>query len=385
MKIGIDARLYPQKVGIGRYLRNLIKELEKIDTENDYIIFLTDEGVEQYHPHNKNFKKWLVNYKEYSVSEQIQLPLEFYRAKLDLLHVPHFNMPIIYNGRTVITIHDLIMHKSELNDKAGGFDYKRMAYKMVVKRAVKHPEKIIVPSEKVKNEIVEMIPNVDQEKIVVTYEAVDDHLLKYKINDQKVIRTRLEEMFIRKQYFLYVGSAYPHKNLNNLIVAFKELLEMYKFNGQMVFAGRVDKFSQRTAGYVHALQLDENIIFAAKYTENNIVTDKDLAYLYSGAMAYVFPSLEEGFSITPLEAQAFGVPVVLSDIPTHREVFGDSVLYFDPTSNIDMTEKMYQISKDEELRKSLVEKGYRNVEKYSWNKLAQQTLEIYKEVMLSKD
>ncbi len=378
MKIGIDARLYTN-TGIGRYIRNLITELEKVDNEDDYIIFVTDEGSEKYHPKNPHFKKWLTNFKEYTFSEQTRLPMEFYKAKLDLLHVPHFNIPLLYNGKTVVTIHDLIMHKNELNEdrSKGSFNYKQMAYKQVVKKAIKHPKKIIVPSIKVKNEIVEMIPNADESKIVVTYEGVDNHLLQYKINDEKVVRTRLEEMFIRKQYFLYVGSAYPHKNLDNLIVAFKELMETYKYNGQMVFAGKVDRFSQRTAGYVHALHLDDNIIFAAKYTEDNIVTDNDLAYLYSGAMAYVFPSLDEGFSITPLEAQAFGVPVVLSDITTHREVFGDSVLYFDPKSNIDITDKMYQIYEDAGLRDRLIQKGFENVKKYSWNNLARETLKIY--------
>lgn len=184
-------------------------------------------------------------------------------------------------------------------------------------------------------------------------------------------------MGIKTRYFLYVGSSYPHKNINTLIVSYKEFLERSGHNNQLIIAGKIDDFSQRVAAFSHALQLDNKVIYAAKFSENKYVSDKDLAYLYRGALAYVFPSLKEGFSITPLEAQAFGVPVVLSDIPTHREIFGESVLYFDPKSNIDITEKLTQVSSDENLRNTLIRAGLENVKKYSWRKMAEETLKIY--------
>lgn len=380
MKIGIDARFYGV-AGPGRYVSNLITELEKIDTKNEYIIFVTTKGSDQYHPKNPNFKKWIADIPWYSVMEQTTLYLEFMRADLDLLHVPHFNVPILYTRKTVITIHDLTMH--EFNSKAVTtlpeplYEMKKLAYKLVVNTAAARAEKIIVPSNTVKEEVLEKLKRTKAERIVVSNEGVDQSLLDLAPRDERVLLTRIEEMGIKSRYFLYVGSAYPHKNLNTLIVSYKEFLDKTEMENQLVLAGKIDDFSQRTAAFSHALQLDKKVIYAAKYSENKYVPDRDLAYLYRGALAYVFPSLKEGFSITPLEAQAFGVPVLLSDIPTHREIFGDSVLYFDPKSNIDVTEKLERIVADEKLRYDLVNAGFENVKKYSWKKMAEETLKIY--------
>jgi len=150
---------------------------------------------------------------------------------------------------------------------------------------------------------------------------------------------------------------------------------------QLVIAGKVDKSAEQLAAFTHGLQLDGLIIFAAKYTDNYYVPEKDLAYLYKGALAYVFPSLQEGFSITPLEAQAFGVPVLLSDIPTHKEVFGDSVLYFNPESTMELSEQLSEIAFDDLLRQKLIETGKDNTTKYSWHNMASETYETYRRLL----
>lgn len=379
MKIGIDARFYGV-AGPGRYVSNLISELEKIDQKNQYIIFLTKKGSDLYHPKNPNFKKWIADIPWYTIMEQTNLFTEFLRADLDLLHVPHFNVPILYTRKTIITIHDLTMH--EFNSTAVTtlpgplYEAKKLAYKLVINRAASRAKKIIAPSGTVRDEIIQKLKK-KPEKIIVTYEGVDQGLLANSPRDERVLLTRIEEMGIKSRYFLYVGSAYPHKNLNTLIVSYKEFLSRSGLENQLVLAGKIDDFSQRIAAFSHALNLDQKVIYAAKFSENKYVSDKDLAYLYRGALAYIFPSLKEGFSITPLEAQAFGVPVVLSDIPTHREIFGDSVLYFDPKSNIDITEKLNQIVVDQNLRHDLINRGFENVKKYSWTKMAEETLKVY--------
>ena len=381
MKIGIDARFYGV-AGPGRYISCLISELEKKDKTNEYVIFVTKEGSKKYHPQNANFKKWISDYPWYSVQEQTSFLIDLMRARLDLLHVPHFNIPILYPKKFVVTIHDLIMHEADSQTATTKspmlFTFKKLVYRFVLNWAAMKSKKIIVPSETVKKEILENIKAVKDQKIVVTYEGVGENLLKLAPSDKHVISTQLEEKGIREQYFLYVGSSYPHKNLNTLVVSFKDLLnDNPSIKVQLVIAGKVDDFSQRLAGFVHALKLDHKIIFAAKYAENNYVSDKDVAYLYKGALAYVFPSLKEGFSITPLEAQSFGVPVLLSDIPTHKEVFGESVEYFQPKSTVELTKKMQVIVKDKELREDLIKRGNENIKKYSWSEMADKTLEIY--------
>lgn len=382
MLIGIDARLY-HSAGPGRYTRNLISELEKIDKENDYIIFVTKSGSESYKPKNPRFKKWIADYKIYSVEEQTVFLKDLIQARLDLLHVPHFNIPILYPRKIVVTIHDLIMHKfagkKATTLPTPSYYVKNIAYKLVTIFATRKASKIIVPSETVKKDILDFYKGLDAKKIVVTYEGVDETLLKLSPVDTKSSSVRLEEMKIVNRYLLYVGSSYVHKNLNALLIAYRDFLSRYGKTVHLVIAGKIDNFSQRLAGFAHALQLDGKVIFPARYSESEYVKEEDLAILYKNATAYVFPSLSEGFSITPLEAQAFGVPVILSDIPTHKEIFGDSALYFNPSSVIEMSEAFSKMMSDDVLRSDLIKKGAENVKKYSWRSMAEKTLHAYEE------
>jgi glycosyltransferase involved in cell wall biosynthesis len=375
MKIGIDARLYAE-TGIGRYISNLIKYLEEVDAVNDYVIFVNKNGSERYRPQNPRFKKWLTDVQWYTAAEQILMAKEFYQARLDLLHVPHFNLPVFYLKKSIVTIHDLTIG-SYAAEKGG---IKDAGYKFVVSRACASASKIISPSQAVLDELIKSYPLV-KSKGVVTYEGFEKELAENLPSDMAVVRTRLEEMGIREKYFLYVGACYPHKNLNQLIVSFKEAAKDSKFRAQLVIAGPKDVHAERLAGFVHAVGLDGRVIFAAKYTQENSVSERDLGYLYKAASIYVFPSLSEGFSITPLEAQAFGVPVLLSDIPVHKEVFGNSAFYFNPKSNIDISERMVHLYGDEAMQQALVELGRQNVEKYSWRKMAEQTLQVYSDTL----
>ncbi len=378
MKIGIDARLYASS-GIGRYIRNLIRELENIDSTNEYIIFIGKRDHDKYRPTVPNFKKWIVDSAWYTFSEQVDMLKEFYQARLDLLHVPHFNVPVLYPKKFVVTVHDLTMGKYQ-EHQGGTSMIKQYGYEFVIKTAMHRARKIIVPSNAVSDDIEKTYSAGLGSKTKVIYEGVDHGLLKLAPTDMGVLRTRLEEMRVINKYFLYVGNAFPHKNLNMLVIAYKELMKESDIsNTQLVIAGGKDIHAERVAGFSHALGLDRNLIYATKFSEGRYVSEKDLAYLYKGAWAYVFPSLQEGFSITPLEAQSFGVPCLVSDIPVHREVFGQSVHYFNPKSNIDLSDKMIQIHRDFELRRELTEKGYENVKRYSWRRMAEETLEIYKE------
>lgn len=378
MKIGIDARLFG-KSGIGRYLKNLIDELEKIDNSNDYIIFVDKKGNESYHPKNPRFKKWLVNAQPFSIEEQTTLYLEFSRARVDVLHIPNFNIPILYRGRTVVTIHDYTMSKKNLEattQSSSMYEIKFQAQKLVLGRAVKKAKRIIVPSNVVKDETLSKF-SVDANKIVVTYEAVEPRIQSLVPKDDKVVRLAVEKFHINNNYFLYVGTAYPHKNLKTLVVSQKENWEKEVTKSQIVLAGRNDLFYQRLAGFVNGLKLNNQIIFATKYVEKNNITDESLALLYRGALAYVSPALNEGFSLSPLEAQSIGVPLLLSDIPVHKEIYGDSALYFEPTSTLDLSDKLLQMERDINLRNDLIAKGLENVKKYSWTKMAQETLKVY--------
>lgn len=173
MKILIDARLWgPKNTGNGRYTKELVENLAKIDLRNEYIIFLRKDGYEEV-VLPSNFQKVLVDIKHYSITEQIRLPFLILRYKPDLVHFPHFNVPIFYFGKFIVTIHDLIMHKF-----AGGeattrkfpiYQIWRVGYYISFIKAIFGSVKIIVPSFAVKKEITDYY-NIREDKIEVTYE-----------------------------------------------------------------------------------------------------------------------------------------------------------------------------------------------------------------------
>ncbi len=348
MKIVIDARMY-QESGVGRYIRNLISQLEKLDKKNDYTI-LKQPNI-----------KW------YGISEQIKLPKILAKLKLDLVHFPHFNVPIFYSGKFVVTIHDLIHQHFAMNRATTlnpiTYKIKQLGYKKIFKHAITKSEKILVPSIFVKKQLVSEW-KVSDEKIVVTPEAVDDNIidLSKKVQSQKI----LEKFNIKPPFIFYVGNAHPHKNVEGLIKAFLELKKKYG-DLKLVLSGYDHYFWQRIKKeYQH-----QDIIYTGYVSEEKLVA------LYRNAILFVMPSFEEGFGIPLLEAMACGCPVVSSNAGSLPEVGGDAAIYFDPKNIDDMVLKITQVLNSEKLRKELVEKGKERVKQFSWEKLAKQTLEVY--------
>lgn len=368
MRIGIDARfLGPEGTGLGKYVQELILNLEKLDFQNQYYIFLRKSNFEEFKPENKNFKKILADVYWYSVKEQLELPLIFSAQKLDLLHVPHFNIPLFYSGKIIVTIHDLI--KSEFATQAATtksapiYFFKHLAYEAIIRLAVRRAQKILVPSNYVSSKLRQKL-KVPKEKIRVTYEASSLANLNLKTENSKQV---LEKYNIKKPYLLYVGNAYPYKNLDNLLLALKQLTH----NLKLVNPCSRSAFYDRLKDKAKSLGLKNHVILPG------YVVDDDLTVLYKEAEAYVFPSLSEGFGIPGLDAMALGVPVICSDIQTFNEVYSDAVLYFNPRNPDDIAEKIKQVLENQNLKNELIQKGLNQSKKFSWQKMAKETLSIY--------
>ncbi len=175
MRIVIDARLYGlENAGLGRYTMNLINELQKIDTGNEYFILLRKKYFNRLN-FNSNWKKVLVDINHYSLKEQIKLPKILRNLKPNLVHFLHFNVPVFYKGKYVVTIHDLLMHKQRGLEATtltpSKYFLKRLAYRFVFGRAVRNAVKVIVPSQAVKDEACYYY-KLNPEKVVVTYEGI---------------------------------------------------------------------------------------------------------------------------------------------------------------------------------------------------------------------
>lgn len=372
MKIGIDARLW-NETGVGRYVRNLVQELAHLDTKNDYVLFVLPKDVNKiqsldFLSHKKKWKLVAADSKWHSIKEQFYFLSVINKEQLDLMHFTYFSVPIFYTKPFIVTIHDLIPYHfptgkaSTLPEPL--YEFKQQGYRLVIHTAASRAQKIIVPLNTTKEDVVKTL-NISASRVEVTPEGVDMSLLT-NTKPTKMI----DEFVSRYKYFLYVGNAYPHKNIERLINSFIQLKEEYEtVNLRLVIIGKDDAFISRVKKQV---KKEEDIVFFHE------ISDGDLSYLYHHAIALIAPSLLEGFGLTPLEAIANDCPVILSDIPAFNEVYGHVGFYFDPYDEKALLKKMIEVyNLDPIKRKEKIIAGKKQLKEYSWKEMAKKTLEIY--------
>ncbi|MCL5783785.1 MAG: glycosyltransferase family 4 protein [Patescibacteria group bacterium] len=372
MKIVIDARFWAES-GIGRYIRNLINNLEQLDKENTYVILLLkkDYGKVEF---TGNFTKVVADFRWYGIGEQVKMLLLLRKLRPDLVHFPHFNVPFFYQGKFVITIHDLI-HQHHQNKKATTRDlltytFKKFSYGRVFNHAVKKSAKIITPSSFVKEQLINEY-KLSQEKIIVTQEAVEESIVNFsKEISLKKISDVKRKFHIYKPYLFYIGNAHPHKNVLRLINVFKKIKEEFP-EYLLVLSGPNNYFWQKIRKDIKLT----GVVFTG------FVSDEEMVALYKNAEAFIMPSMEEGFGIPILEAMACKCPVISSKSASLPEVGGDAAIYFDPQNEEDMVVKISRVLKDEKLRKELIKKGEKRYQQFSWEKMAKQTLEVYNDLI----
>jgi glycosyltransferase involved in cell wall biosynthesis len=369
MRVGIDARFYGSiGKGLGRYTQKLIEYLEKIDGKNQYFIFMRKENWEEYQPKRNNFTKIMSDIPWYSLREQIFFPKILKKHRLDLVHFPHFNVPYFYKGKFVVTIHDLILFrfptKKATTLSPFLYFFKRLGYRSVINQAVKRARAIIAVSNYTKKDILDNF-KIDPQKIFVTHEAAEMKNYLPDISHDEILKI----YGIMKPYILYVGNAYPHKNLERLAAAFQETVKKHP-GLHLVMVGKSDYFYQRLNKFVGNNDI-ANIIFTGE------VDDKHLNAIYRESKLYVFPSLYEGFGLPPLEAMRMDVPVISSSSSCLPEILGEAAYYFDPRGISEISDAIDKIITDINLRKKLIENGKKQVLKYSWIDLAKKTLDIY--------
>jgi len=400
-RIGIDARLYgPVGKGLGRYTKEVVDNIIKLDKENEYVIFLCKDNFDDFQilPENRaRVKKVLADTRWYSLKEQFSLPGIIKKEKLDLIHFTHFNVPIFCPVKFVVTIHDLILTKypTMRATTLGPLRYflKNLLYKIVISTAVRRARKIITVSNFTKKDIIDNF-NVSQDKVIVTYEGVSRlgrqenkdsrfyNIEEILNNDKKI----LAGYKIDSPYLLYVGNAYPHKNLEGLLRVFSKIKKDDLENAKhikLVLVGKVDYFYKRVKEFAEELGLSGKDAPGKQVIFPGYVMDKDLEVMYTNAIAYVFPSFYEGFGLPPLEAMAHGCPVISSDQASMPEILGPAALYFDPNDESEMEEKIKEIIMNDGLKRELVKRGFEQVERYDWEKCAEETVWIYEKVLMA--
>ncbi len=358
-RIVIDVRMIGSS-GIGTYVSNLVPLIIQDRMDLRFYLLGSKKAVQ-----DKGWDQWsnveVVNLtsRMYSLDEQLRLAAGIPRGA-DLFWSPHYNVPLLYRGKLLVTVHD-VAHLALPRFFKGL--HKRL-YARVMFGAVRiKADRVLCDSEFTKNEMVRLV-GIDADRVEVVGLGVDESWFHLKQGDSPRPRP----------YLIYLGNVKPHKNLSVLLRAFRLLLD--RIQHDLVIVGETEGFvtgdreTMRVAG-----ELSDRIVVTGR------VTDQMVAQFVANADALVLPSLYEGFGLPPLEAMACGCPALVSTAGSLPEVCGDAALYFDPHDERDVSKKILSVLEDSKLRADLIERGKRRARRFSWLKTTEATLKVIDDML----
>ena len=367
MRIGIDARKL-HDFGIGTYIRNLLRQLARLDHDTEFVLLARPEDCEPLAALGENFRSLPETSRPYSVAEQIRIPFALKREGVTLFHAPHYVLPPLVSCRSVVTIHDCIhlMFPQYLPNRLAHV-YARTSISLAARRATR----VLTVSESSKRDILRFV-DVPADKIAVIYNAYDERF-GVEPDEADVVRVR-ERYQLHDEFVLYAGNVKPHKNLERLIEAFHMVRDRGLDQLKLVLIG--DEISRYAAlrRAVHQHQLHKYVRFLGYLPEET------LAVMYRLAGVFVFPSVYEGFGLPPLEAMASGTPVVTSNVSSLPEVAGDAAILVDPYDPRAIADGIFRVLTDETLRRDLRRKGLARAHQFSWEQSVRRVRDIYNEV-----
>ncbi|MCX6816305.1 MAG: glycosyltransferase family 1 protein [Candidatus Beckwithbacteria bacterium] len=369
--IVIDARFWgPSHTGLGRYTQSLITALH--DLKPNFKISLLVPRVKKRELQSifPRFAIIPVNSSHYTFSEQIEIPQVLNQLQPDLVHFLHFNAPIFYHRQFIVTIHDLIKHHSSgLTTTTRWpliYPVKRLGYKLVIQNAINNSRLILTPSRWVKEDI-KLHYSVSREKILITPEAADPLFFK-------PVPLVKNELIPSQPYLIYVGNAYPHKNIPQLIKAVLEYNQRYQQDLKLVIVTNKDIFYQRLRQQIRNLKA-LNVIKIKGFTDDCV-----LRSLYHYSAGFITASLFEGFGLPGLEAMAAKTLVLSSNQSCLPEVYGPHAFYFDP-GNIEAIVAVISKALNLNNREKLLNQAQNYARNFSWEKTALATLNAYQKIL----
>lgn len=370
-RVVIDARFYGlENTGLGRYTCRLVDEIIK-NKDIKFYLLLRRKYYDSLRVPN-GVTKILCDIKHYSLREHIFLASIIKKLKPDLVHFLHFNVPFNFNGKYIVTIHDLLMH-GQKNSKSSTlpsflFRAKRLGYHRVFRHAVMSAYKVIVPSLAIEEEVSKYY-HLPKNKIAAIYEGVEEPPV---VPTGKSV---LETYKIDRPYFIYTGNAYPYKNLHRAIEANYVLNKQYGLDSLFVIVSARNIFIERLAKSIPNEQLEYVRLLG-------FVPDRDLYSLYKYSVGFVFPSFSEGFGLPGIDAMRAGTICLASDIPVFKEVYKDNPFYFNPYDFTSIAETMRDVySLDLKKRRQRILDSVNFVKRYSWKKMSQKIMQQYLEVL----
>ena len=387
MKIGVDASCWGNKRGFGRFTRELLEALIEIDEENEYLFFIDSETKGTHDmPARVSRISATTSHSQVeaasadgrrSLKDLWAMSREVYRHDVDVFFFPavYSYFPILNRTKVLLTLHDVIAdhHPSLIFPNAKS----KYLWKLKQNVAIRQSDMVATVSEYSKNEIVKYF-RLPESKIRLISEAARPVFKVLPTNNGFVSTLEKHGLSRDERFLLYVGGISPHKNLNTLIDAFKQIADSDdKLKLVLVGDYKDDPFFSAYPTLktkVDHLDLQDRVIFTG------FISDEDLAYLYNAAMLLVFPSLEEGFGLPAIEAMSCGTPVAASKTGSLPEVLGPVGRYFDPMNSKEMAEVICSVLVDEPARQKMKADGMARSQNFRWKRAAEDTLAIFKEL-----
>lgn len=367
MRIGIDASTIGTMGGPRTYVLNLINSLLKTDRENEYVIFYNSREHLGRFPQAKEIVVPFSNPFTRLIREHLLMPLFYKKERLDIIHNTKSAISIFKPCKTVVTLHDII----PLTNPETETFMARVYWSIQMPIAARRADRIITISEYAKKEISGYF-GITSEKITVIPNCFEERFRP--VSDTKALDEIRSKYTLPESFILYVGTIQPRKNLNMLIKAFYNLKKNGKINKKLVIAGRKGWLYSSLFKLIKELRIEEEVIFTG------FVPDEDLPYVYNMAYLFVYLSLFEGFGIPPLEAMACGVPVICSNTTSIPEVVGDAGILVDPYDQKAVEDAIISVLSDQARQEELREKGLKQARKFSWERTAVETLNVYREL-----
>jgi glycosyltransferase involved in cell wall biosynthesis len=368
VRIAIDARKL-HDYGIGTYVRNLVREFARQDSPEHYVLICRPDDVDFVQSLGPRFEPLVNQSPSYSAREQLSVPLDLRRARVQLFHAPHYVVSPLTTGPVVVTIHDCIHLRfpQYLPNRAASM-YARTFMALGARRA----SRIITVSQASKDDIQHYL-HAPADKIDVIHNGLDSRFLEPP-DEAEVARVR-DRFILNAPFVLYAGNIKPHKNVDRLIEAFAIMRRNGDEDVKLLIIG--DELSKYPGlrRLVHRHHLHQQVRFLGFVPANT------LAALYRLAKVFVFPSLSEGFGFPPLEAMASGTAVITSNVSSLPEVVGDAAVLIDPLDPVALAAAMTRVLGDDDLRAELVRRGHLRVRAFSWARAADATRAVYRRVI----
>jgi len=368
LRIAFDATaIPPNRAGAGIYIYSLIKALAEIDAKNEYFVFAKAEHIQEFGIHQPNFQFLPVrptSTLRRLLWEQVSLPRQLRRMRIEVLHSPHYTMPLAAPCRTVVTFHDMTFFlMPEVHSR-----FRRLFFPAMMRWSARRAEKLIAVSESTRQDMIRLL-SLDPAKVATILEAAGPIFRVPPLAEVEDLCAR--QGLTPDRYLLYVGVLEPRKNVPLLLQAYAEIAAQFP-DTPLVIAGKkgwmYDAIFQKTV----ALGLSEKVRFLG------YVPEEDLPRLYRGARAFVYPSRYEGFGLPVLEAMQCGVPVITSRVSSMPEVGGDAVVYVDPDDVSGLSQALTRMLTDDALAGDLIAQGLKRAQSFTWERCARETLDVYR-------